>query len=75
MTSLSQQAVACSPVHSKLWFSTEPKFDKEYFEKVDKDIRSWCCIMIQWTIFDLQLVKDKPLVLFMKGEPSAPMVI
>ncbi len=25
-------------------------------------------------VFYIQLVKDKPLVLFMKGEPSAPMV-
>ena len=49
---------------------TKPPYTNEYFQGVTKVAKVISVVIT----FASQLVKNKPLVVFMKGDPSAPMV-
>ena len=61
------------PLISRKYFSTDnkPAYTSEYFSRVSMHIKHSLCF---YHLFFSQLVKKKPLVVFMKGDPSAPMV-
>ena len=50
------------------------KYDAAYFDKVGSCLPSFADITEYSGCIFQQLVKEKPLVLFMKGEPTAPRV-